>query len=358
MSGAKCPQCGAGPFGSSCPRCHYSASVCPAGARSGHRGMDPFRWVKFGAALPVVFLLFGLSNLSSRSKESKGANDTKPAGNPSAGVTGGGTSGSPLTPGSSLTPGGRPAAGNGTLQLRFPAEANLDGVEVFLDGKVAQLPGFGFSRQATLRAAPGPHTVAVHLRGKVVFSRPVEVKPADRGVLTLDVPAWEDVTAPGTLQVQIESVDGWPSWADGLEMFIDGKLAVPRFVLTRYSLMQPAGEHAVLLKKNGIEVYSSKVQVKKPVEGKTYLKVDLVVTGSVVVRNVVPIDREVKAYVDVDGKNASQWKVGSRESPELKAEVGSRVVRVYTRKPFDRVWQTFRVEVKPGMRHVLELKPR
>jgi hypothetical protein len=124
MSTVKCPQCGAGTFASACPRCQYSSSVCGAGASSGHRGMDPFRWVKIGALLPVAFLAFLVVGLNN-------ASNTQPSQPSSAGVLN-------QTKVTSNT--GTLQAG--TLQVRLAAEQSRDGLEVFIDG-VVQPPFFG-----------------------------------------------------------------------------------------------------------------------------------------------------------------------------------------------------------------------
>ena len=160
---------------------------------------------------------------------------------------------------------------------------------------------------------------------------------------------------PGTLVLQIKCPTAGA--AKNLEIFIDGKLAREfkhAFELEESVWMLSPGEHEIQLKKNGVEVFKDKAQVKKPDDGKSFFKIDLVVTGTVRVVSRFPIGVGVEAYVSVDDAGAKPWKVGLTEI-EITAEVGPRVVRVYTKKPEDKVHLKKDVPIEPGKTVTLSL---
>jgi hypothetical protein len=244
-----------------------------------------------------------------------------------------------------------------TLHLQFSREqTRFDGMEVFLDGKVVKQSVSPFDKRLTLQVPPGDHSVAIRVGGKEVFpARRVQVKPADQGVTTLDVPVLADPGEQGTLLIDIKSSD--PAPAKNLEMFVDGRSRFTfqfAFQLENFTLNLPPGPHTVALRKNGIEVFSEQVEVKTLAAGKPFLKIDLVVTGTVEIRNARPIGVGVEAYVDVDGADAKRWPVGSANI-QVKPEVGRRVIRVYTKRPVDMVIETFNVDVQPGKEVVLRM---
>jgi hypothetical protein len=253
---------------------------------------------------------------------------------------------------------GKMVAAMGTLQIQFAREqARFDGLEVFIDGKVVKQSVNPYEKRLALQLPAGSHAVSVSIAGKEVFpARNVQVKPSDKGVTTLDIPLLPDPREQGTLVIEIKSLDG--SAAGNLELFIDGVLKhtyIHGFELDGQTLFLSPGPHTVALKKNGIEVYSSKVLVKRQTEGKTFLKIDLLVTATVEVRSPQPVGPGVEAYVNVDGANAKRWPVGAT-TIQIKAVVGRRVVKVYMKQPVDRVIETFNVDVEPGKEVVLKMK--
>jgi hypothetical protein len=156
--------------------------------------------------------------------------------------------------------------------------------------------------------ARGSHSVVIRRKGKEVFKKEVLVKPAAEGITPLEVPLLEDPDAMGTLVLQIKRPDGA---ARNLELFLDGKLTREfKFGFELDELVFPLspGEHTVMLKKNGIEVYNKPVQVLKV--GKTFHPIDLVVTGTVLINNRQGIPGE-GYYVTVDGSNKRDWAQGA-----------------------------------------------
>ena len=241
----------------------------------------------------------------------------------------------------------QPSTTTGTLQIQFAADQNFTGLEVFLDSKVQRQQIW--SRQLNLQLAPGDHTVAIKINGKDEFSRVITVKAADQGITRLDVPMI--VTGDGTLQIDIKPLDAQETWARGLEMFVDGKLTKHdqgAAWWTSTTLRLSPGEHEIALKKNGIQVFSERKQVKKPTDGTTFLKIDLVVAGTVVItcRGILPGQND-EVYVDVNGGDAKRWPTAAK-SVTVACEVGKHVIRVYQKRPVDRIVQSFNVEIEPG----------
>jgi hypothetical protein len=146
-----------------------------------------------------------------------------------------------------------------------------------------------------------------------------------------------------------------------VEIFIDGKInELPSRIINanQQELMLTPGEHNVSLKYNGIEVYSGLVNVNKPSDGKTFLEMNLVLSGTVLIKRVRPIGRgSDAAYVRIDGigSAATRWPVGA-DHMEVTAEIGARVVEVYTTRPSKQVIASFTVQVEPGKQTVVNLK--
>jgi hypothetical protein len=109
------------------------------------------------------------------------------------------------------------------------------------------------------------------------------------------------------------------------------------------------------LKKNGIEVYSGKVEVKKPSEGKTFASIPLEVTGTVVITTQVPVAVGVIAFVNVDGSNNKEWPAGTN-TIEVPAEVGQRLIEVVTTKPVNKVVAKFEAKIEPGKKFEYKIR--
>ena len=141
-------------------------------------------------------------------------------------------------------------------------------------------------------------------------------------------------------------------------MFIDGTIeeTFTRSWSEKFTLRLPPKEHTVLFKKNGIEVYSKTVTVKKSTEGITFLDIDLIVTGSIILKSNRPVSPGVVAHVFVDNVSVKRWPVGA-DSVELLVDVGSRVVEVRTTEPMQAVVFKSTVLIdQPGTQKVLMVK--
>jgi hypothetical protein len=276
-------------------------------------------------------------------------------------------------------------------QVKIQFQQQLDKeMEFFVDGKVQQ--GFlpeqnGFdppSLQVQLQLPEGAHAIKVHWRGKQVWADQVQVKPADQGVTVVKVPEFDDPAGLGTLVLNFVCPDAHQN--QQVDLFIDDTFiekgagpGAPGDGRSRSRLYGsgwtgsgsgksegrlPPGKHTVTLKKYGIEVYSQTVDVKKPRYGKTFLEVNLVVTGTVLIKNGVPIRPGVYARVTVDNNNPNsiavnsgkEWPVGT-DTLEVTAEPGKRVIYVFAgTHQFDlRIIDTFQVQVEPGKQTVVKM---
>ncbi len=287
------------------------------------------------------------------------------------------------------------------VEIHFDKEQRFEGLELFIDDKVQdasrRVQPFGPSKQhVQLQLAAGSHAIKVHWHGKEVWANKVQVKPADQGVTVVKVPELDDPEAPGTLVLNFVGPDAVVG--QRVELFIDGKLIDKGPGLGLQAMMAGGpgggagatvlgygkkelpllpGKHTVALKKYAIEVYSGTVDVNKPRDGKTFLQINLVVTGTVLIKNARPIGLGVYARVCVDqenpagglglgvGGNGKLWPVGNA-TIELTTEPGTRVISVYMAPPGTPVgaigvinWnriETFTVQVKPGKQTVVNMK--
>lgn len=170
----------------------------------------------------------------------------------------------------------------------------------------------------------------------------------------------EVVNAAGKLVLQII----YPMNAEpkDVELFIDGELNRTfrnSAELRECVLDLPAALHTVALKKQGIEAYSQTVEVKRLSEGKTFLQINMIVTGTVLVKNKTPFGRGVRAYVmvDKDSSTRKDWPAG-RDSIEVTAEIGTRVIGVYIQAPGtskEQEIRSFTLRVMPGKQTVVNI---
>jgi hypothetical protein len=195
-----------------------------------------------------------------------------------------------------------------------------------------------------------------------IMALPVKVKPANEGATILKVPVLAEADAEGNLQLEIKGVGspGPSGWWQNLELFIDDHPRNESNPLNQGStkildLPLLPGEHEVVLKKNGIEVYRGKVEVKKPSEGKIFASIPLEVTGTVVITSPLPVGAGVVAFVKVDGSNDKEWPVGTN-TIEVPAEVGQRLIEVVTTKPVSRVVAMFEAKIEPGKKFEYKIR--
>lgn len=114
---------------------------------------------------------------------------------------------------------------------------------------------------------------------------------------------------------------------NGCEVFIDEKL---KFNLSPYygggpeleDRMTP-GEHKLVVKKNGVVIHTSTVDVKPPSEGKTYYLVKLDLIHNITLQTQFPVVKGVWIYLD--DKEIKEWPAGFKET-EVSTEVGLHVV--------------------------------
>jgi hypothetical protein len=259
-------------------------------------------------------------------------------------------------PGGSVTPVTNQSAASvngGSLEMHFKGQLPR-GTELFVDDKVHQPFAMAYNNTFTLPLEPGEHDVAFKVNGEKALAQKVTVKPSQQGVTVLNLPEIADPKADGVLRLEIKIVGSYyGEYWNNVELFIDDH---PRTEELNYTSKNTTAtlnftlaptEHTIVLKKNGIMVYSGTVLVKRPAEGTTFASVPLVVMGTIVIINPSPIIAGVAAHVKVDGRNGPEWPVGT-STIEVSAEVGQRLIEVVTTKPVDRVIARFDANVEPG----------
>lgn len=174
------------------------------------------------------------------------------------------------------------------------------------------------------------------------------------------VPPRKDTGPPeGALSTLCLQIPKLPNSRRNLELFVDGELDENTLDSghSEARLKLLPGDHQIMLKKNGIEVFSGSVNVKKPSEGTTFLPIDLRITGTILVTSSVPPFPKEVVYVHVDGTPIKQWPVASGYI-ELTVEVGSHVVEVYLRQPGpERRLRVFApITVLSGQQHALNFQ--
>ena len=130
----------------------------------------------------------------------------------------------------------------------------------------------------------------------------------------------------------------------------------PRVGVQTHVLKLKPGDHTLVLKKNGIDVFSETIAVKQASEGVTFKKIDLVVTGSVIIKSSQRVGPRVAASVYVDDQSVKDWPVGT-DVIEVEVEVGTRVIEVRMSKPIQKtiLKETTKI-TKPGARIELMVK--
>ncbi len=249
--------------------------------------------------------------------------------------------------------GGENLPGKSELLIQFaPGERFENGMELVIDDKPYHF--LFFPQQVTVPLDEGSHSIRLNWHGKQVWTEEVVVKAAKQGRSVVRVPELED--PEGRLVLKITPRDN----LNGVELFIDGKL-MHTFVSSLFGFGQdfalalPSGQHTVMLKKNGIEVYSETVEVKRAREGSSFQQVDLVLTGTVLITNASAIRPDVQAYVSVDNNRSSskRWPAGTT-TIEVTVGVGTHDIQVYTTRSNQAI-ATFRVQVEPGKRTVVKM---
>lgn len=151
-----------------------------------------------------------------------------------------------------------------------------------------------------------------------------------------------------------------------VELFVDGKFNRAFQTLnsrrTEFTLKLPPGERTLALKKYGVEVCSQSMQIKKAGEGKTFVQMDMVLSGTVEVRNARPVAVEVYVSVDNTPPTKLQWPIGSA-AVDVPADMGRRVITVSMVPRYvlpgdfrtDQVIETFNVQVSPGKRTLVKM---
>jgi len=262
------------------------------------------------------------------------------------------------------------------LQMEFDKGQRFNGMEIFVDESLQKWdppvrPRFGppANYLVKFQAVGGMQVVKIRWRGVEVWKQDVEIN--HETAVVLKIPKLDDPAEPGTLVIKIVSADGWlkgSHYIDSLELFIDAHLRHTfKFSseLSALTLNLPVGEHLMTLKKHGIEVYSEKVDVKKPSEGKSFLEAKVFVSGTVLIKNSVPVRPNVFAYVTVDDQRFTQFP-GAGGSPrwapgmdthEIRAAVGNRVINVFagTSAADAKLIETFNVTVEPGKQAKIEM---
>jgi hypothetical protein len=238
----------------------------------------------------------------------------------------------------------------GTLELQFEDDTYKKS-ELFVDGRAHSLRVT--DKKMPLPLAVGSHTVAFKFNGTEVYASTTTVK--EQATTVLNVPTLTDPL--GTLELKVARMD-YELWA-GVELFIDGKRTEYPPELTQdkpCKFRLKPGKHTVEFRRNGKEIWKGgqamgvlEVVVKPSAEGETPLKVDIAawlkVEASVVtIRNNVPLEKGVEAFVEVDGVYVKDWPVGG-DRVAVTVAVGDRVIKVKTRKPADATIATFLVKI-------------
>ena len=275
------------------------------------------------------------------------------------------------------------------VQIRFDkGQWSEKQMELFVDGKVQQ--GFPVRHnynppgdQLQLNLTAGIYDLKLHWHGKEVWADKVKVKPSDQGVTVVQVPPLDDPAATGILVLKFAGPDA--NARQRVELFIDGKLFFDRLEfsgpdgrgrgtsvghhgqVSGYGMCEiklMPSRHTVALMKHGIEVYSGSADVKKPSDGKTVLDINLLVTGTVLIKNSRKI--VVNARVCVDGDEpggfldkGTPWPIGTT-TIEVSVEPGTRTITVYAPPgrqqfaPWIKV-ESFTVQVEPGKQTVVKM---
>jgi hypothetical protein len=154
---------------------------------------------------------------------------------------------------------------------------------------------------------------------------------------------------PGTLELRFGGVDAShiptpiPGARPGvpdprvkdMELFVDGKpQELSSGITNPLELRLPPGNHTVLVKKRGVEICSNTVDVKKPADGRTYVELTPIITGTVrLIWSEPPaLQSNVEYLVRVKPNFVMAWPAGKKRlkpSFDVTADFGNRLVEIY-----------------------------